>query len=124
MIDLIQITKADYNDLDKIFEIQKLAFASEAELYNDNQIEPLTQKLESLQADFYNYTFLKAELEHNIIGSVKAREENGICWIGKLIVLPEFQNKGIGRKLMMEAEKYSLWQKNTFFLLEIKALKT
>lgn len=38
------------------------------------------------------------------MGSVKARETGEFCWIGRLIVAPEFQNRGIGRELMAKIE--------------------
>lgn len=43
---------------------------------------------------------MKAEYKNDIVGSVRARETDGVCLIGRLIVAPEFQNKGIGRKLI------------------------
>lgn len=101
----IKISKAGFADLEDIVELQKTAFISEAELYNDYTIEPLTQTIDSIKADFGNYLFLKAETENQIVGSVKARVTGEYCWIGRLIVSPGFQNKGIGKKLMAEIEK-------------------
>jgi GNAT superfamily N-acetyltransferase len=100
----IKISKAGFNDLKEILELQKKAFTSEAELYNDYTIEPMVQTLESIEIDFHKYTFLKAEVENKIAGSVKGRETGEFCWIGRLIVDPEFQNQGIGKKLMAAIE--------------------
>lgn len=100
----IRISKAGYNDLESILELQKTAFLSEAGLYNNYQIEPLHQTLDSIKSDFETYTFLKAEYRDKVIGSVKAKVNDGYCWIGKLIVHPDFQRKGIGRRLLLEAE--------------------
>ncbi len=51
--------------------------------------------------------FLKAVLDDGtIVGSVKMRARGKSCWIGRLIVLPEYQRQGIGRKLMEAAESY------------------
>lgn len=105
MIENIKISKAGFEDLEHILELQKIAFISEAELYNNYSIEPLTQTLDSIKDDFNTYIFLKAEMGNKIVGSVKGRETGEFCWIGRLIVSPEFQNKGIGRKLMTEIEK-------------------
>ena len=104
MIENIKILKATINDLTDILNLQKAAFISEAELYNDYNIEPLTQTFDSIETDFRNYIFLKAEYKNRIVGSVKARDTGQFCWIGRLIVAPEFQNKGIGRKLMTQIE--------------------
>ena len=39
-----------------------------------------------------------------IVGSVRAHIKTDTCHIGKLIVLPEYQNRGIGKALMQEIE--------------------
>lgn len=104
MTDYITVSRANIDDLEEILNLQKLAFISEAELYNDYNIEPLKQTIASVREDFKIHIFLKAVCNNKIVGSVKGRETDGYCWIGKLIVHPEFQNKGIGRRLMREIE--------------------
>jgi len=104
MTDYITVSRANIDDLEEILTLQKLAFISEAELYNDYNIEPLKQTIASIREDFQIHIFLKAVCNNKIIGSVKGRETLEYCWIGKLIVHPEFQNKGIGRRLMHEIE--------------------
>lgn len=99
------IKRVVYDDLEDILKLQKTAFLSEAELYDNYNIEPLTQTIESIRSDFENHVFLKAEYKGDIIGSVKVRNNDSFCWIGKLMVNPDFRNKGIGRMLMTEAEK-------------------
>jgi len=105
MLNEVIISRAKFEDLIDILNIQKEAFLSEAELYNCYDVEPLTQTLESIQNDFNDYLFLKAEYHGEIVGSVKVKNNGDYCYIGKLIVPSKFQNKGIGRKLMTEAEK-------------------
>lgn len=100
-----KITRASAGDLAEILELQKIAFISEAELYNNFSIEPLTQTYDSISADFKEYIFLKAVYGNKIIGSVKGRQTYDFCWIGKLIVHPEFQNNGLGKRLMLQIEK-------------------
>lgn len=81
-----------------------MAFLDEAKLYNDYQIAPLLQSLEEIQGDYQDHLFLKAIHRGQIIGSVKVRGQDSTVWLGRLMVSPEFQNKGIGRKLLLEAE--------------------
>ena len=38
-------------------------------------------------------------------GSVRAYEKDGTCFVGRLIVHPDFQDRGIGSRLMEEIEK-------------------
>jgi N-acetylglutamate synthase-like GNAT family acetyltransferase len=88
------------SDAEEILILQKLAYRSEAEIYNDFNIPPLVQTPESIEKDFENQYFLKAVMEGKIIGSVRAYTKEGTCYIGRLIVHPDFQNQGIGSSLI------------------------
>lgn len=100
------IEKADKRDSGEILTLQRFCYISEAEIYSDYSIPPLTQTLDEIKAEFRDYYFLKALEDGNIIGSVRARiSEPGTCYIGRLIVHPYFQNQGIGTLLMREIEK-------------------
>jgi ribosomal protein S18 acetylase RimI-like enzyme len=99
------ITRAQLIDIADILNLQKISFISEAKLYDNFNIEPLTQTFDSISKDFNDYIFLKAVYQNKIIGSVKGRQTPEYCWIGRLIVHPEFQNNGIGKRLMLEIEK-------------------
>ncbi len=98
------IEKALKKDLEEILELQKLAYQSEAEIYDDYSIPPLTQTLEEIKEDFSFQILLKIVINNKLIGSVRAYRENDTCYIGKLIVHPNSQNKGIGTKLLKEVE--------------------
>ena len=97
-------SKAHEADVADILCLQRAAYQSEAEIYNDYSIQPLTQTLEQAAAEFQNSVVLKAVLDGKIIGSVRAYEKNDTACIGKLIVHPDFQNKGIGKALMQKIE--------------------
>ncbi len=98
------ITQSDQNDAKEILSLQKLAYQSEAKLYDDYSIPPLTQTLDDIKAQFHTHIFLKAVNNSTIIGSVRAYEKDRTCNIGRLIVHPDFQKKGIGKHLMKEIE--------------------
>lgn len=118
------IKRAEISDMEEILQIQKLAYKSEAEIYNDFSIPPLVQTLAEIEDEFKNQVFLKAvtnqrfvmprKMHSNfskavqnkkIIGSVRAVEiDSKTCYIGRLIVHPDFQNQGIGTRLMNEIE--------------------
>ncbi|MHA1466537.1 MAG: GNAT family N-acetyltransferase [Promethearchaeota archaeon] len=98
------VEQAKKEDLGKILELQKLAFRSQAEIYNDFSIPPLIQTLEEIEKDFQNQTYLKAVTNKKIIGSVRGYEDSNTCYIGRLIIHPDFQNQGYGTKLMAKIE--------------------
>ena len=99
------IEKATVADAEELLALQKLAYRSEAEIYNDFRLPPLIQTLESMEEDFKNQLFLKTLLDGRIIGSVRAYSKEGTCYIGRLIVHPNFQNRGIGTRLMNDIER-------------------
>ncbi len=98
------IERASLDDAEKILELQKIAYRSEAELYNDFSIEPLTQSLDEIKADFATRTFLKAVIDGNIVGAVRGYMKGTACRIERLFVAPGSQNQGIGTRLMREIE--------------------
>ena len=101
------IKKASFNDLERILDLQKLAYISEAELYDDYSIEPLKQNIEEIRIEYEKGIILKAlNNDKDIIGSIRAYKNNDIVFIQKLIVHPDFQNNGIGKCLLKSIEKY------------------
>jgi ribosomal protein S18 acetylase RimI-like enzyme len=98
------ITPAKINDAEAILSLQKHAYESEAKLYNDWAIPPLTQSLDSLKAEILAGGVLKYSQGETIIGSVRASLRDGRCEIGRLIVAPEFQGQGIGSVLLAAIE--------------------
>lgn len=101
------ISKAERADLKEIFALQKIAYLSEGKLHNNYNIQPLTQTFEEVEKEFSLGTFLKAVDEESgkIVGSVRGFPKDGTLKIGKLMVHPDFQNKGIGKQLLNGIEK-------------------
>ncbi|MDH3974661.1 MAG: GNAT family N-acetyltransferase [Deltaproteobacteria bacterium] len=102
----MDITLANIEDSEQILSLQKLAYQSEAAIYQDYSIPPLTQTIEEIKGEFENLVFLKAIYGKDILGSVRAYSDSDSCFIGRLIVHPEWQGKGIGSKLMNAIEVY------------------
>jgi len=103
----IVITRASVVDAAAILKLQKLAYLSEAAIYNDYSIPPLTQTLSEIQSDFSEYLILKAMIDSVIIGSVRGQSnEEGDCYVARLMVRTDYQKQGIGTRLMgaLEAE--------------------
>jgi len=99
-----EITKSDKSDAAEILGLQRIAYQSEAEIYNDYSIQPLTQTLEQATIEFDGAVILKAVAEGKIIGSVRAYEKDNTAYIGKLMVMPEYQNQGLGKSLLSSIE--------------------
>jgi ribosomal protein S18 acetylase RimI-like enzyme len=98
------IIRASAEDAATILRLQKLAYQSEARLYNDLQIPPLIQTLDDLKSDFTDKIFFKALIESNIVGSVRGYQLGKTGYIERLFVHPNYQGQGIATALMEEIQ--------------------
>lgn len=101
---MVTISVASPADAEEILALQKLAFQSEAKLYNDWSLAPLMQSIESLLEEFTHSMVLKATVGKRLVGSVRARQNGETCSIGSLIVHPELRGQGIGSQLLRSIE--------------------
>jgi len=99
------IERAGTGDAAEILALQKLAYQSEAAIYDDDTIAPLTQTLEEMEADLQEQVALKASVEGRIAGSVRGRVVDDTCYVGRLIVHPDVQNRGLGTALLYAIER-------------------
>lgn len=104
-METIAIDLADVGDAQNILDLQRLAYQSEAQLYQDWSLPPLTQTLHSLIAEFSSAVILKATIAGRIVGSIRAKLASDVCSIGRLIVHPDFQRNGIGSRLLLAIEE-------------------
>lgn len=100
----ILIVQASPDDAGEILELQKIAYQSDAKLNDDWTIPPFTETLPEIISEFETKVFLKAVCADKIIGSVRATLDSGTCQVGRLIVHPDYQGKGIGTLLMCRIE--------------------
>jgi ribosomal protein S18 acetylase RimI-like enzyme len=102
----VEIQTARVEDAAAILALQKLAYRSEGELYQDWSLPPLVQTQEEICAEFCGKTFLKAGCAGEIVGSVRAEQSGDTCAIGRLMVHPSCQRQGIGGRLMQAIEAH------------------
>ncbi|WP_282613840.1 GNAT family N-acetyltransferase [Streptomyces sp. XM4193] len=103
----VTISTAAEQDAEQILKLQYLCYQSEAQLYGDYGIEPLTQSLQDLRIELGSGRVLVARLGEEVVGSVRAVVDGeGMALINKLIVHPRLQRHGLGARLLstLEAE--------------------
>lgn len=101
----MKIEFATIQDVPEILELQYKAFRPVAESLNWPDAPNLTETVEHARDEFPKYTTLKMlSGDGKIIGSVRGRVEDGSLYIGRLMVLPEFQKNGYGRILLREIQ--------------------
>ncbi|MBP7735391.1 MAG: GNAT family N-acetyltransferase [Spirochaetes bacterium] len=98
------IEKAGRDDLKEILDLQHLAYQKEASRYNDFTIPPLTQTIEEITEEYGSALFLKLVAGDTIIGSIRGRKDGNTCHVGRLMVHPAFQGKGLGKRLIERLE--------------------
>jgi ribosomal protein S18 acetylase RimI-like enzyme len=102
----MKIERAHEADAPILLALQKLAFETEAEIYGDRSIPPLTQTEDSLRAEFGRALFLEAvDDDGTIVGSVRGRQSGDTCHVARLAVHPHHRRRGIGAALMRAIEQ-------------------
>ena len=92
-----KMNKDDYDELIKLWIDAKLPFKPNGRDTKENISNQLSLKTNS---------FIVAEYEGKIIGSVIASHNLRKGWINRLAVHPNFRHQGIAAKLISEAEKF------------------
>ena len=104
MTDVV-IDSARVAEAEQILKLQYLCYQSEAAIYDDYSIPPLTQTLWELLEEYDVGKVLVARLGKEVVGSVRGRLEADTCNIGRLIVHPRLQGKGVGTRLVAAIEE-------------------
>ncbi|MEU2111278.1 GNAT family N-acetyltransferase [Streptomyces sp. NPDC058423] len=103
----VTISAATAEDAEQILKLQYLCYQSEAELYGDYRMEPLTQSLEDLRDELGRGHALVARLGDEVIASVRGEVDGeGTATLGKLIVHPRMQRHGLGGRLLDAIEAH------------------
>ena len=104
---------ADYEfaaraDMKELFDLQRSAFESEAEMIGSRDIPALKESYEHFCGDFGNWTVLVTrDASGRIAGAVRFRKTDGRIDIGRLMVAQEHRNQGIATGLMYAVEEVS-----------------
>ncbi|MFF7412732.1 GNAT family N-acetyltransferase [Streptomyces lydicus] len=102
----VTISAATDQDAEQILKLQYLCYQTEAALYDDYGIEPLTQTLADLRAELGAGCVVVARLGEEVVGSVRGTvDADGTAAIAKLIVHPRLQRHGLGGRLLAAVEE-------------------
>lgn len=112
----VLIERATTADAGEILTLQRAAYVSEAQLYGDPYIPPLIESLEQVRKVIEGAVVLKALDSGRVIGAVRGQVSGTTCLVGRLVVAPDRQGRGIGTALLTalheavpEAEAFDLF---------------
>ncbi|WP_396445735.1 GNAT family N-acetyltransferase [Actinomadura sp.] len=103
----VVIERAVPGDAGELLTVQRAAYVAEAQLYGDPFLPPLVESAEQLRKVLEtDAVVLKAVLGGRLVGAVRAQFSDHTCLVGRLVVVPDLQGRGIGRRLLaaLEAE--------------------
>ena len=99
------IELATIQDVPALLDFQRRAFGPLCEELDCKDAPVLTETLEHAYKEFARCTTLKVQNDEGyIIGSVHGNVTDSSLYIGRLMVLPEYQRKGIGKQLFREIQ--------------------
>ena len=103
---LHRIERAVPDDAEAILLLQRRAYVSEALLYDDDSIPPLRETADAVREACTAQLILKATIDGAVVGAVRVHQEGGTCYVGRLIVDPDRQNRGLGSALLRAVEQH------------------
>jgi GNAT superfamily N-acetyltransferase len=93
------------DDAGEALTLQRAAFVEEALIYDSVHMPPLTQTLDELRAELVENLGCVARESGRMLGAVRARTDGELLLIGRLVIAPDVQGKGIGSRLLGAVEQ-------------------
>jgi ribosomal protein S18 acetylase RimI-like enzyme len=91
-------------DVDAVLDVQRAAFAIEAQLYDEPSLPPLQESREQVAADLERGLGFVAVEGDRLVGSVRVWVDGASLHVARLSVVPDQQGRGLGALLLAQAE--------------------
>jgi len=103
----VRIERAKLEDAELILEGQRKCFLTLLERYQDHDLNPCNEKLESIQKSIIEHYFYKILVDGKFSGAVYVHENPDKLHmkLHTIYVLPEYQNLGVAQKAIEYVEK-------------------
>ena len=99
----------------ELLTLQRAAYVPEAQLYDDVRLPALVQTPDELADELAQSSCLAALAGSRLVGAVRTRERDGVLHVGRLVVAPDLQGRGIGTRLLLTAERTTRLARATLF---------
>lgn len=101
----VDIRPIDVADAGEVLTLQRAAFVSEALIYDDADMAPLTQTLDELVFELRENVGCVAVADGRIVGALRAVIDGELLLIGRIAVAPDQQGAGLGSRLLDAVER-------------------
>lgn len=97
-------------DAGEVLTLQRAAYVSEAQAHGDLQLPPLTQSLDQLVDELAQPSVTATglrDVDERLVAAVRVRVrpgDPGVADLGRLVVAPDVQGRGLGSRLLRAAE--------------------
>ena len=101
----IELEALPSDAMGELLTLQRAAYVTEAQLYDDVRLPALVQTPDELADELAQSSCLAALAGSRLVGAVRTRERGGVLHVGRLVVAPDLQGRGIGTRLLLAAER-------------------
>ena len=106
----IKLTKAKFEDLDTILQMQKEAFSELYAKYQDTETSPATEEYEDIlfrinQTETTYYFITADNVKVGVIRIVDCKDGVTRKKISPIFIMPEYRNQGYAQQAIKEAER-------------------
>lgn len=106
MIGSVEIIRLSAADAGEALTLQRAAYVTEAQRYQDPDLPPLTQSLAELTAALVAPEVIALGIRDTgrLIAAVQLRLDGPVAHLGRLVVAPDRQGQGLGSVLLRACE--------------------
>lgn len=107
-MDGLQIDLITSEHAGELLTLQRAAFVTEAQHYDNPKLPVLTQTLDELKRDIArkDVVMVGAWIGHRLVGSIRVQIEGEKANLGRFAVAPDMQGQGIGTEMLMRVLNY------------------
>ena len=102
----MKLIPATEQNIPELYDLQLLAFESEAEMIGSRDVPALMESREHHREDVSNWTTLKLVNDAGeIVGAIRYRPDGELIDVGRLMVHPEYRHQGLAQMMLEEVDR-------------------
>ena len=104
VVDGLELKRATLGDAAELLTLQRACWVQEAQANDTLDIPALHESLADVEVDLGRWDTWVARSAGRLVGSARGRLDGDVWHIGRLMVAPDLQGRGIGRQLLAHIE--------------------